>query len=163
MPPPPVLRDGETMQDAVARRIRDYQASLGVDLSRYDTRQITHLWQYNLFPNATLLINADLYAVLTARPRAAHDEAELVILYFTRSPSPAAPRSTPMNAALPPENGYHGYVFDQDVSILAGMQRGLSQPGLQEITLSAEECRIVNMHRNLERCLGLAPGGRLDT
>jgi hypothetical protein len=109
------------------------------------------------------LINADLYAVLTARPRAAHDEAELVILYFTRAPSPDAPRSSPMNVALAPENGNHGYVFDQDVSILAGMQRGLSQPGLEVLTLSAEECRIVNMHRNLERFLGLTPGGRLDS
>jgi choline monooxygenase len=162
MPPAPTPLDGETMQDAIARRIREYQASLGVDLSTFSTRELTHLWQYNVFPNATLLINADLYAVLTARPRNAHDEAELVILYFTRAPSPDAGRSTPMNVRLPPESGNHGYVFDQDVSILAGMQRGLSQPGLDTITLSAEECRIVNMHRNLERFLGLAPGGRLE-
>jgi choline monooxygenase len=161
MPPAPDVRDGETMQDAVARRIREYQASLGVDLSRFGTREITHLWQYNLFPNATLLINADLYAVLTARPRAAVGESELVIIYFTRATAADAPRSTPINVTLAPENGNHGYVFDQDVSILAGMQRGLSQPGLDEITLSAEECRIVNMHRNLEQCLGLPPGGRL--
>jgi phenylpropionate dioxygenase-like ring-hydroxylating dioxygenase large terminal subunit len=161
MPSAPELRDGETMQDAVARRIREYQASLGVDLSSFGTREITHLWQYNLFPNATLLVNADLYAVLTARPRAAVDESELVILYFTRAPAAGAPRSTPINVTLAPENGNHGYVFDQDVSILAGMQRGLSQPGLDEIVLSAEECRVVNMHRNLEQYLGLAPGGRL--
>jgi choline monooxygenase len=161
MPPAPELRDGETMQDAVARRIRDYQASLGVDLSSFGTREITHLWQYNLFPNATLLINADLYAVLTSRPGPAVDESELVILYFTRAPAVDAPRSTPFNVTLAPENGNHGHVFDQDVSILAGMQRGLSQPGLDEIVLSAEECRIVNMHRNLEQCLGLPPGGRL--
>src|SRR5262249_42373444 len=124
MPPPPAVADGETMQDAIARRIREYQQSLGVDLSGYDTQRITHLWQYNLFPNATLLVNADLYAVLTARPGPTHDQAELAILYFTRAPSVDAPRATPIDARLPPENGYHGYVFDQDVSILAGMQRG---------------------------------------
>jgi choline monooxygenase len=161
MPPPPPVADGETMQDAIARRVREYNLSLGVDLSAYDTARITHLWQYNLFPNATLLINADLYAVLTARPGPTHDQAELAIIYFTRAPSIDAPRSTPIDARLPPENGYHGYVFDQDVSILGGMQRGLAQPGLDEIVLSAEECRIVNMHRNLEQYLGLAPGGRL--
>jgi phenylpropionate dioxygenase-like ring-hydroxylating dioxygenase large terminal subunit len=162
MPPAPVVQDGETMQDAIARRIREYQASMGVDLTGFSTRELTHLWQYNLFPNATLLVNADLYAVLTSRPGTAHDEAELVILYFTRAPSPDAPRSAPINAALAPEAGNHGYVFDQDVSILAGMQRGLVQPGLEEIVVSAEECRIVNMHRNLEQFLGLAPGARLD-
>jgi hypothetical protein len=162
MPPAPNVRDGETMQDAIARRIREYQASIGVDLSAFGTRELTHLWQYNLFPNATLLINADLYAVLTARPGASLGEAELVIVYFTRATSPDAPRSTPVNVRLAPEDGNHGYVFDQDVSILAGMQRGLTQPGLDAITLSAEECRIINMHRNLERYLGLEPGGRVD-
>jgi choline monooxygenase len=35
------------------------------------------------------------------------------------------------------------------------MQRGLHQPGFRELVLSAEECRIVNFHRNLERRLGL--------
>jgi phenylpropionate dioxygenase-like ring-hydroxylating dioxygenase large terminal subunit len=162
MPEPPPLGDGETMQEAIARRIRDHQSSMGVDLSGFSTRELTHLWQYNLFPNATVLINADLYAVLTARPGPTHEQAELVILYFTRAPRPHAPRSNPVNVTLAPENGNHGYVFDQDVSILAGMQRGLAQPGLDSIVVSAEECRIVNMHRNLERYLGLAPGGRLD-
>jgi phenylpropionate dioxygenase-like ring-hydroxylating dioxygenase large terminal subunit len=157
MPPPPELRDGETMQDAIARRIREHQASIGVDLSRFSTREITHLWQYNLFPNATLLVNADLYAVLTARPGATQNEAQLVILYFTRAPSTGAPRSRPIDVTLAPEAGNHGFVFDQDVSILAGMQRGLSQPGLDAIVVSAEECRIVNMHRNLERYLGIEP------
>jgi hypothetical protein len=107
-------------------------------------------------------VNADLYAVLTARPRAQVDEAELVIVYFLRAPAPDAPRSQPIDLALATDGGQHGFVFNQDVSVLGGLQRGLSQPGLATITLSAEECRIVNMHRNLERALGLAPGGRVE-
>jgi hypothetical protein len=161
MPPVPVRAPGETVQDAIARRIREHQATMGVDLSMFDTSQITHLWQYNLFPNATLLVNADLYAVLTARPGAAVDEAELVIVFFMRASSPDAPRSRPIDVGLETDGGQHGFVFNQDVAVLAGMQRGLSQPGLEHVTLSAEECRIVNMHRNLERVLGLAPGGTL--
>jgi phenylpropionate dioxygenase-like ring-hydroxylating dioxygenase large terminal subunit len=163
MPPPPEVPEGTAMQDAIAQRIRDYQSQLGVDLSAYDTRAITHLWQYNLFPNATLLINADLYAVLTSRPGPTHDQAELVMLYLTRAPSPDSPRATPIDVTLPPENGNLGFVFDQDVSILAGMQRGLRQPGLDEIVVGEEEIRIINMHRNLEHYLGLAPGGRLPS
>jgi hypothetical protein len=107
MPPAPARIDGETMQDAIARRIREHQATMGVDLSSFDTRQITHLWQYNLFPNATLLVNADLYAVLTARPRAHVGEAELVIVYFLRAPSPDAPRSRPIDVPLETEGGQH--------------------------------------------------------
>jgi len=38
------------------------------------------------------------------------------------------------------------------------MQAGLHQPGFTHVWLSGEECRIINMHRNLERYLDLAPG-----
>jgi hypothetical protein len=37
------------------------------------------------------------------------------------------------------------------------VQRGLRQPGLTHLTLSSEECRIINLHRNLERYLGVSP------
>ena len=33
------------------------------------------------------------------------------------------------------------------------------QPGCTHVLLSAEECRIINMNRHLERYLGLEPGG----
>ena len=37
------------------------------------------------------------------------------------------------------------------------IQRGLHQPGFTHLTLSGEECRIVNLHRNLEDYLGITP------
>ena len=48
-------------------------------------------------------------------------------------------------------------MFDQDVCVLEAVQRGLEQPGLTHIMLSSEECRIVNMHRNLEQYLDISP------
>ena len=42
-------------------------------------------------------------------------------------------------------------VIDQDISVLQTAQRGLHQPGFTHLTLSSEECRILNLHRNLER------------
>ncbi len=48
-----------------------------------------------------------------------------------------------------------GLVMSQDIAVLAGLQRGLHQPGLTHLTLSSEERRIINMHRNLERYLEL--------
>ena len=50
-----------------------------------------------------------------------------------------------------------GFVLNQDVHILQTAQRGLRQPGLSHLVVSGEECRIVNMQRNLERYLGIAP------
>ena len=61
--PAPDVPDGQTLQDVIAQKIRDHQDRLGVDLSGYDTAQITHLSQYNLFPNTTVLVSADLFTV----------------------------------------------------------------------------------------------------
>jgi len=45
----------------------------------------------------------------------------------------------------------------QDVEALGRIQRGLHQPGFTHLTLSGEECRIVNLHRHLEEFLGIEP------
>ena len=51
-----------------------------------------------------------------------------------------------------------GFVLNQDFSVIRTMQTGLHQPGLTNVLLSTEECRIINMNRHLERYLGLEPG-----
>ncbi len=52
-----------------------------------------------------------------------------------------------------------GLVLNQDFENFARSQRGMHQPGLTHLTVSeTEECRIVNLHRNLEEYLGLEPG-----
>ena len=52
---------------------------------------------------------------------------------------------------------WSGVVMSQDIAVLTGLQRGLRQPGFTHLVLSAEERRIINMHRNLERYLGIDP------
>jgi hypothetical protein len=56
-----------------------------------------------------------------------------------------------------PPDGDIGPVFNQDVSVLKTAQRGLEQPGLTHVTLSSEECRVVNLHRTLEHYLDITP------
>jgi choline monooxygenase len=157
----PDVPPGMTLQDVIAAKIREHQATLGVDLSEYDTEQVLRLSQYNLFPNTTVLVSADMFTVLTSRPGLHADEAELVMMHLVRAPAGGAPRTRPMDVSVPAEQAHFGYVLDQDLRILERMQIGLHQRGLGEIVLSREECRIVNMHRNLEELLGLSPGGRL--
>jgi hypothetical protein len=53
------------------------------------------------------------------------------------------------------DEAHPGLVLSQDIAVLAGLQRGLHQPGLTHVTLSNEERRVINMHRNLERYLDL--------
>ena len=157
--PVPEVPDGQTLQDVIAQKIRDHQATMGVDLSGYDTAQITHLSQYNLFPNTTVLISADIFTVLTARPGPNPDEGELATIHLSRMPSADAPASSPVHVTVPMDQADFGFVLNQDFSVIRTMQKGLHQPGFTHVWLSGEECRIINMHRNLERYLGLEPGG----
>jgi choline monooxygenase len=159
--PMPARAPGQTVQDLVAAKVREHWATRGVDLSGYSVRELLRMSQYNLFPNSSFLVNADLYSVLSARPGPAVDQAEFVMLYFERGASRAAPRSRPIDVAVPMEQAEFGLVINADVRVMSGIQVGLRQPGLGEIVLSREECRIINMHRHLERYLGLDPGGRL--
>jgi choline monooxygenase len=155
--PVPPLAPGETVRDAIAERIRAHQAAAGVDLSRFDTDQMLRFNQYNLFPNTTLITSPDLLSALCARPGPSPDRAEFVILHFTRASGPDAPRTRPVDVTLPPDQLDIGLVLGQDISAVAGVQRGLGQPGFTHLVVSGEECRIVNTHRNLERYLGLEP------
>jgi phenylpropionate dioxygenase-like ring-hydroxylating dioxygenase large terminal subunit len=149
--PMPPLRNGQSVGDAIAAGIRRTQAAEGVDLSRFDTEQMLRLQQYNLFPNSTVLTTPDLLSVLCALPGATPDEADMVFFHFRRAPSEAAARSNPVDAVVPPDQANFGYVLNADLRILASVQRGIRQPGLTHLTVSAEECRVVNTHRNLER------------
>jgi hypothetical protein len=45
--------------------------------------------------------------------------------------------------------------------VLAGLQRGLHQPGFTHLTLSNEERRVINLHRHLERYLDLPASERM--
>ena len=157
--PTPDVPDGQTLRDVIAQKIRDHQATLGVDLSGYDTAQITSLSQYNLFPNTTVLVSADLFTVMTARPGPSPDEAELVIIQLDRASSAGAPASSPVHVTVPMDQADFGFVLNQDLSVMRTMQTGLHQPGFTHLTLSSEECRIINMNRHLEHYLDLEPGG----
>ena len=151
--PAPDVPEGLTLQEVIAQKIRDHQATLGVDLEAYDTAQITSLHQYNLFPNATVLVSADLFTVMTARPGPGPDQAELAIINLNRAPSADAPPSSPVHVTVPQDQADFGFVLNQDLSVIRTMQAGLHQPGFTHLVLSAEECRITNMHRHLEHYL----------
>ena len=71
----------------------------------------------------------------------------------------AAATSTPMKTlersarSHVPGDTDLGFVMNQDVGIMKTAQRGLHQPGLKHLALSAEECRVINLHRNLDEWL----------
>lgn len=147
-------RPGQTVRDLIAAHTRAFAASRGVDLDWADTDRITRLHQYNVFPNMTLLANADHLTVICSRPGPDPDRGELVMFLMTRM-SPGAPRSKPTDVRTTGAEAEPGLVLTQDIRVLPGLRRGLHQPGLTHLVLSGEERRVINMHRNLERYLGL--------
>jgi len=50
----------------------------------------------------------------------------------------------------------------QDIRVLAGLQRGMHQPGITHLALSSEERRVIDLHRNLERYLHLPEPDRIS-
>jgi hypothetical protein len=70
--------------------------------------------------------------------------------------APGAPRSKPAEMHSTAGEAEPGLVLTQDIRLLAGLQRGLHQPGFTHLVLSGEERRVINTHRNLERYLNLS-------
>jgi choline monooxygenase len=146
--------EGQTVRDVIAQRIQAYNAARGVDLARFSTEQMMRLHQYNLFPNTTITVFPDLLGVLTARPGPTPDQAEFVLFHFERAAGPDAPRAKAVDITMAPGEYDLGLVLNQDAGVVAGVQRGLRQPACTHVTLSDDECRIVNTHRLLDRYLG---------
>jgi choline monooxygenase len=158
--PFPDDRQGQPAKEVIAERTKAFAASRGVDLSWASTDQVMRLHQYNVFPNMSLLANADHLTVLAARPGPDPDHGEFVMLLWTRM-RPGAPRIKPADVRMTANEAEPGLVMSQDINVLAGLQRGLHQPGFTHLTLSNEERRVINMHRNLERYLDLPESDRI--
>jgi choline monooxygenase len=154
--PMPELADGDTAQQAIACTMVDHFAAKGVDLSMHDTVRLTAMSQYNLFPNATMLAMPDMISVLSSRPGLTPDDCQFVMMTFNRC-VPGAERTRPVTGEVPNDTNL-GVVMSQDVDIMKTAQRGLHQPGLRHLALSAEECRVINLHRNLDEWVtGIRP------
>jgi hypothetical protein len=147
-------RPGQTVADLIADRTRAFAAGRGVNLNWADTDRMTRLHQYNVFPNMTLLANADHLTVMCSRPGPDPDKGELIMFLMTRMP-PGAAHAKPADVRMSAEAAEPGVVLTQDIAVLAGLQRGMHQPGFIHLVLSSEERRVINMHRNLERYLDL--------
>jgi choline monooxygenase len=74
---------------------------------------------------------------------------------------PGTPRTRPIDVKMTAEQATLGLVLDQDLTMLDQVQRGLHSPGFTHLTLSNEERRLINTHRNLERYLDVPESERM--
>ena len=87
---------GQSVADVIADRTKAFASERGVDLSWASTDQMMRLHQYNVFPNTTLLTNADHLTVLTAHPGPDPDSGELVMMLWMRMPAGHRAASRPI-------------------------------------------------------------------
>jgi choline monooxygenase len=164
--PAPEVPPGGTIRGAIAEIVR----KRGVDAGHHwfdslDEGQLLDMSQYNLFPNVTVLVFADMLQVVRSRPGDTADDAHMDAFSFERIAPPnapgsgATPRTKPIDVSLGPDGELPiGLILNQDFANFGRSQRGLHQPGLGHMTVSpTEECRIVNLHRNLEDYLMINP------
>ncbi|MGV0814219.1 aromatic ring-hydroxylating dioxygenase subunit alpha [Mycolicibacterium boenickei] len=151
---------GQSVADVIAAQIKEFAAGRGVNIDWASTDQVMRLHQYNIFPNMTFLASADHLTVMTSLPGPDPDRGQLVMTLMTRMPT-QAPRTRPADVRMSAAEAHPGLVMSQDIAVLTGLQRGLHQPGFTHLVLSAEERRIINMHRNLERYLDLPESERI--
>ncbi len=149
--PVPDVPAGQYLRDVIAEMIKRHsKATKGVDLSRFETWQLMNMQQFNVFPNVTILVFADMLQVVKARPGSHPGESIMDVIAFDRSTSTDAEPTTPVTMTWAKEDFQMGLVLTQDVANIEKAQRGLYQPGFTHLSLSGEECRIINLHRNLD-------------
>jgi len=155
--PVPAVPPGGSLRAVLAGMVRDVGRAAGISYERFDDDQLMTMQQYNLFPNVSLVFFPDLLTVLRSRPGTHPAEGFLDVLNYRRCP-PGAPRTHPVDVAIPAgQDPNLSLVLDQDAANVERAQRGLHQPGFTRMTLSREEFRILNLHRNLEQWLGIDP------
>ena len=158
--PAPEVGPGETLRSVLAEIIRERGRASGIDFSAFDDGQMLDMSQYNLFPNITALVFSDLLAVVRSRPGPSHEDAFMDVYAFERGPAgDPSPRTKPIDVTIPADGELPlGVVLNQDVRNVARNQKGLRQPGLTHLAVSpTAECRVINLHRNLEEYLGIDP------
>ena len=94
--PAPAVPEGRRSSRSSRSRCASSNARSGVDLSGFADDELMNIQQYNLFPNMTLLVYADLVQVLRARPGATPNDAILDGFFFERH---AAGDATPAGEA----------------------------------------------------------------
>lgn len=104
---------------------------------------------YSFFPNVALVVSPQLMFTTNAwpiSPGRTHYE-----LYFIA----AEPKSEANQAVLDLMLGFNVGVIEEDVAVLAGMQRSLESGNVREVHFAYAERRLHHLHEALDAAIGL--------
>ena len=140
--------------------VREVNLAQGIDLSSYSDHHVLDMEQYNLFPNITVLVFADMLSVVRARPGTHVEEAYMDVFAFTRVQATrrrrARSRSTRCSRPTPTRRSASCSTRTSATS--RARSAVCTSPGSR-----TSRCRpprsagVVNLHRTLEEYLGIGP------
>ena len=156
------------IREFVQEHKRALGAELGFDYSGFSDEQVTDVWQYDIFPNTFMTVQAEELWIYGPRPhptdpdRCYFDKWTLQIPSelasdkergLTLSPSLMISREDerPEHESFSAEDviaGRHSLTItiDQDIYYLAGMQAGMHSRGFGSAVLNDDEVRVQHFH-----------------
>jgi len=159
----PPIPAGQTLKDVLLSMLRVHLKEIGDPYPVLDDRRLMNDFHYYVFPNMIVNVFAGWFGIVRARPGAQPGTAYLDMwnFDFLRADHPKAHCRPEMVTLSPDQTEPLGLVVNQDLKLLPRIQKGLSQPGVKELTLVAAEARIGHMHRVLDKYLGTSVAAEL--
>ena len=156
------------VRSAVQARKRALGAELGFDYSGLSDEQVTDVWQYDLFPNTFMTVQAEEVWIYGPRPHPSDPDQCYFDKWTLQVPRERAVDSerglaltpalcTSVDADRPDHesvtaqdviDGRHSLTMtiDQDIYYLADMQRGMHSRGFDHAVLNEDEIRVQHFH-----------------
>jgi phenylpropionate dioxygenase-like ring-hydroxylating dioxygenase large terminal subunit len=158
-PPPPEQGEvrfppGLSAREFFVNMVRTMAEGKALDISALDESQLIDDWHYHIFPNLVFNTHAGGFLFFRIRPDGA-DRSLFDFMVFEWVPdADEVARRRARHAYYPELTHSLGEVLDQDLENLPGVQRGLHSDGLDHVTLSEQETRLVRFQRVVDRYLG---------
>ena len=149
-------RDLTAARELLIDRAAAAGRAAGADYSGLTRDQLVDDWHYHVFPNLVFNAHAGSFLFFRIRPDAGSPDRcffDLQIFAVASEEQRASYRYA-APAEIPERATSLGEVLDQDLENLPRVQRGLHSAGLDAVTLSRQEIRLVHLHEVLDRYLG---------
>ncbi|WP_293905131.1 aromatic ring-hydroxylating dioxygenase subunit alpha [Phenylobacterium sp.] len=155
------------LRKAVQRQKREVGASLGYDYSAFSDDQLTDVWQYDLFPNVIMTVQAEELWVMRPRPHPSDPDKCFFDKWTLRTASHMAATGSGIGLSVEahasgvcarPEREVFtqedvdagkysmNITIDQDVHLLRYMQAGMHSRGFRQAFLNDDESRVQHFH-----------------
>jgi len=145
---------GRTARQYAIDKIRQRGAAGGVDLSVLPDDKVIDDFHYLAFPNLVFNVHAEASWIFRARP-GTHPGTSLFDFFQFNRLAGGAPKGLGDHVVFP-EGARIAEVIDQDLDGIGRVHAGMQSAAFEAVSLGSLECRLVAMHAELDRWLGLS-------